>query len=97
MNSQNLSFTALKGALGIAVFALTGNAALVGSAALAGQTARNLSCEQQDESAEPAAMKQTPHGARRVDTHVLEVASRKATRQFVDQPPHDEGDLSGRH
>jgi hypothetical protein len=86
-----MSSTALEPGLCIALFALASGAAL------AKQGPRNLSCEQQDASAEPAALKLAPSGARRIDVHVLEVGSKKATRQFIDKPPHDEGGMGGVH
>lgn len=86
-----MSSTVVERALCIALIAL------VSGAALAKQAPRSLSCEQQDESAEPAAMKLAPSGAYRVEKHVLEVVSKKVTRQFVDKPPHDEGGMGGLH
>jgi hypothetical protein len=54
-----------------------------------------LSCETVN--VEHAALRQAPRGARRVNTHVLEVIIRKGSQRFVDKPPHDEGGMSGVH
>jgi hypothetical protein len=54
-----------------------------------------LSCE--TAKVERAALQQAPKGARRVETHVLEVVTDKGPKRFIDKPPHDPGDLGGLH
>lgn len=84
-----MSSTVLSRALVCALFTF------VSTAVLAKASLPVLSCE--SEKVERAALKQAPMGARRVDTHVLEVVSRKGPRRFVDKPPHDEGGMAGVH
>lgn len=69
--------------------------ALVSTAALAKESQPVLSCE--TAKVERAALRQAPKGARRVETHVLEVITKKGPKRFVDKPPHDEGDMGGLH
>lgn len=54
-----------------------------------------LSCE--TAKVEQAALAQAPKGARRVETHVLEVITKMGPKRFVDKPSHDEGDMGGLH
>lgn len=84
-----MSSTVLSRALVCASFAF------VSTAVLAKDSRPGLSCE--TEKVERAALRQAPKGARRVDTHVLEVITRKGPQRFVDKPPHDEGGMAGVH
>lgn len=69
--------------------------ALVSSAVLTKEFQPALSCE--TAKVERAALGQAPRGARRVETHVLEVITKKGPKRFVDKPPHDDGDIGGLH
>lgn len=69
--------------------------ALVSTAALAKESSPVLSCETAQ--VERAALGQAPKGARRVETHVLEVITKQGPKRFVDKPPHDEDDMGGLH
>jgi hypothetical protein len=57
----------------------------------------DLACQPQDTREERTVLAQAPSGARRAQEHVLEVASKKGARRFVDKPPHDEDGMSGLH
>lgn len=54
-----------------------------------------LSCE--IVKTERVALKQAPNRVRRVSKHVLEITSKKGLHQFIDKPPHDEGEIGGVH
>lgn len=54
-----------------------------------------LSCESQK--VERAALKQAPKTVRRVSKHVLVVTTTKGPERFVDEPPHDPGEMGGVH
>lgn len=84
-----MSSTVLRPALVCALFTL------VSTAALAKNSQSVLSCE--TKKLERTALRQAPQGARRVNTHVLEVITKKGPQRFVDKPPHDEGDMGGVH
>jgi hypothetical protein len=77
-----MSSTVLKHAFACASFAIV-------NAAVAAKGAQPLlSCETQK--AELTALKQAPHGARRVSKHILVVTLQNGSQQFVDKPPHDD-------
>ena len=84
-----MSSTVLKYALICASFAL------VSAPVAAKQSQPILSCE--IVKTERAALKQAPNGVRRVNKHVLEIASKKGPQRFVDKPPHDKGEMGGVH
>jgi hypothetical protein len=84
-----MSFTVLSRVLVCASFAL------ISTAVLAKDLQPALSCEAAK--VEKAALAQAPSGARRVETHVLEVATKNGRKRFVDKPPHNEGGMSGEH
>jgi len=69
--------------------------AFASTAVLAKDSHPALSCE--TEKIERATLRQAPKGARRVNTHILEVTTKKGPQRFVDKPPHDEGDMGGVH
>lgn len=69
--------------------------ALVSTAVVAKESQPVLSCETAQ--VERATLKQAPKGTRRVETHVLEVMTKKGPQRFVDKPPHDVGDMGGVH
>jgi hypothetical protein len=84
-----MSSTVLKHALVCASFAF------VIPAVGAKESQGILSCETQK--VERAALKQAPKTIRRVSKHVLEVTTTKGPQRFVDEPPHDEVEISGVH
>jgi hypothetical protein len=68
--------------------ALVGAAFACISSTVSGMETRStLSCEKQKP--ERAALKQAPMGARRVNSHVLEIMSNRGAQRFIDNPPHE--------
>lgn len=67
--------------------------ALISTAGMARNSQSTLSCE--TAKVEQDALRQAPKGARRLETHVLQVITNKGPQRFVDKPPHDE--LGGLH
>ncbi|GAB3442546.1 hypothetical protein NX773_11900 [Massilia solisilvae] len=84
-----MSSTVLRRALACA------SLALVSTAVLSKESKPALSCE--TAKVERAVLRQAPKGARRVETHVLEVTTNKGRKRFVDKPPYDDGDMGGLH
>lgn len=54
-----------------------------------------ISCETHQ--VERAALKQAPKSVRRINKHVLEIATPRGRQRFVDKPQHDEGETVGVH
>ena len=84
-----MSSTALSRAL------VCASLAVVNTAVLAKGSQPAMSCE--TAKAERASLGFAPKGARRLETHVLEVITEKGPHRFTDKPPHDEGAMGGLH